>query len=268
MMFESKSEILKKLDMDFLVHFAYFTKLLRPRNYFTKQDFVNGLARKLNTEQCIVVFKLYKSGFEAESVAEKFLMELNSNATVIKNLFVDYLFHNIIKHPLNDIVFFEFKVGSSRTDVNRVNGNSYAFEIKSGRDKPDRAFLQTKIFSDVFDFVFLIVNDEEIYELIADNIGIIKYEYIDGEMSFNTVRRPKRNIELDSVKQLKSLSKATLAKIIDFNKTVTDKNELISEILKNFSESEINARFKNALKDEYIDKWKSYIAQHILNQGY
>lgn len=263
MMFEPKSEILKKMDMDFLVHFSYFTKLLKPNSYFTKQDFVSGLARKLNAEQCNVVFEMYKSGAAAEIVAGKFLMELNSNAAIIKNLFAAHLFYDVIKHPLNDVVFFEFKIGSSRTDVNRINGYSYAFEIKSGRDRPERAFLQTKIFSDVFDFVTLIVSDEEIFESISDNIGIIKYEFIDGAMTFDYVRKPMRNVELDSKKQLNSLSKVALKNSFDLINIELDRTKMINNVLNSFSESEINSHFKNALKNEYLDKWKAYMAQHF-----
>ena len=34
------------------------------------------------------------------------------------------------------------------------------------------------------------------------NIGIIKYEYTDGEMLFDYTRKPKRNQELNSFQQL------------------------------------------------------------------
>lgn len=266
MMQESKSNILMQLDMDFLVHFSYITKLLRSRNYFTKQDFVNGLSRKLDIKQCQTIYRLHRKGMSADNVANKFLTEINSNATIIRNFYVDYLLREKIKNILNDVVFFEFKLNGSRTDINRINGFSYAFEIKSGRDKPNRAIYQTAKFSDVFDFVIMIVNNEEEYESLSDNIGITKYEYVDGNMAFNTVRPPKRNLELDSNKQLKALPKAYLNKILNVKETnYHGRENIIRQIINNYSEGEINNHFKSSLKEKYLEKWQNYISLNFLN---
>jgi hypothetical protein len=153
-----------------------------------------------------------------------------------------------------------------RTDINRVNGRSYAFEIKSGRDRPDHAELQTKIFSDYFEFVTLIVSNEQLYSNISENIGITKYELIDGEMIFDIIRRPKKNLELNCVKQLKTLPKLLLFQMAEKKMMNKSRDKIIKEILKTHSESEINSFFKTALKDKYRDKWMTYIKQNIISQ--
>jgi len=264
MLMESKSDVIKNFDMDFLVHFSYITKLLKGRNYFTKQDFVNGLSRKLNTEQCQMIFDLYSSGYNVHDISNKFLLEFNSHASIIKKLFVTHLFYHEIKNILNDIIFFEFSVGNARTDVNRINGFSYAFEIKTGRDRPNNAEAQTRVFSDFFEFVFLIVNNEEPYSNISENIGIIKYEYTDGEMLFDYTRKPKRNQELNSFQQLNSLSKSQLLEILGTKKNINEKEVLIKNVIQTHSEDEVNTIFKTTLKNIYRDKWKMYIQQNII----
>jgi hypothetical protein len=261
---DSKAGILKELDMDFLVSFSYNTRLLRPNLYFTKQDFVKGLSRKLNIDQCTFISHLYKDGFNADAITNRFLTEINSNADIIKQLYARYLFFKEIKSLFNDIVFFEFKIGERRTDINRINSYSYAFEIKSGRDSPNRAVHQIKEFSDVFEFVILIVQNEEKYEDISDNIGIIKYEYNDGEMDFESIRKPSKNLELDSGKQLSSLSKMELSNTFNIQKGL-ERTNLIDKIMDTYSESKINTYFKNALKTKYFDSWRSYINRNIID---
>ena len=264
---ETKFDCLRNIDLDSLVEFAYATKLLKPRKYFTKEDFVIALARKLSLGECQTISSLYKNNISISIIADKFLREINSNAEIIKNLYIKHLFStNQIKQVTNDVFFFEFKVGNARTDVNRVNLFSYAYEIKSGRDKPLRATYQTLEFSDIFEFVTLIVNNEEQYEHISDNVGIIKYDYMDGEMCFEQIRKPKKNLELDYQKQLNSLAALELCKILGISKSSgLDKFQLIKEVLDSFNESEINAHFKSALKDKYLDKWKGYLNRYILN---
>lgn len=262
---QNKYDYLKTIDLDSLVEFSYTTKLLKPKRYFTKQDFAKGLSRKLSLEQCKLITEAYENKTPISSIANKFLVELNSNARIVREMFVNYMFYNQIKQITNDVIFFEYKVGNSRTDINRVNQYSYAFEIKSARDNQSRAIYQTTEFSDVFDFVTLIVSNEEEYEHISDNVGIIKYEYIDGEMHFESMRKPKRNLELDYMKQLNSLSKEELITILGVKTTEPDKQILINEILGSFTEPEINTNFKSCLKNKFYDKWNEYLNRFILN---
>jgi hypothetical protein len=262
---ESKLRILMEIDADFLVNFSYMTGLLRPKKYFTKQDFVNGLSRKLNIEQCRVVRKLDGSGVELDTIVKKFLTEMNSNANTVRRLYVDHLLSHKIKNVQNDIVFFEFRVDGSRTDITRVNGRSYAFEIKSGRDRPDRAMYQIQKFSDVFECVSLIVNDEKRYKFMPDNVGIIEYEYSNGEMKFTVGRDYKRNLELNVEKQLKSLPTNQLIKILNGENKKLERAKMIQNIIEQYSEEEINSLFKLALKDNYYGKWLDYIKNNFIN---
>jgi len=265
MMKESKYRNLMEIDADFLVNFSCMTKLLRPKKYFTKQDFVNGLSRKLNIEQCKVICKLNRNGVGLDAIAKKFLTEMNSNATTVRRLYVDHLLSHKITNVQNDIVFFEFRVEGSRTDITRINGRSYAFEIKSGRDRPDRAMYQIQKFSDIFEFVSLIVDDESGYKSMPDNVGIIKYEYLNGKMEFNVVRDYKRNLELDVEKQLKSLPTNQLIKILNGENKKVEKAKMIQNIIEQYSEEEINSLFKLALKDNYYEKWLDYIKNNFIN---
>ena len=262
---ESKFRILMEIDADFLVNFSCMTKLLRTKKYFSKQDFVNGLSRKLNIEQCRVIHKLNRDGVRLDAIVKKFLTEMNQNATTVRRLYVEHLLSNKITNVQNDIVFFEFRVEGSRTDITRVNGRSYAFEIKSGRDRPDRAMYQIQKFSDVFECVSLIVDDERKYKSMPDNVGIIEFEYLSGEMGFTVIRDYKRNLELDVEKQLRSLPTNQLIKILDGENKKLERSKMIQNIIEQYSEEEINSHFKLALKENYYGKWMDYINHNFIN---
>ena len=115
---ESKYDYLKDLDIDFLAKFARKTKLLRLRRYTTKQDFVLGLSRSLSSDQCKFITNLISEGYNAVEVADRFLLEMSTNADIIKKFYVEYLFKNEVKKITEDVIFFEFGTGNSRTDLN------------------------------------------------------------------------------------------------------------------------------------------------------
>lgn len=248
---QTKHDLLKQIEFEFLARFSIDTKLLNIKKYYTKKDIVNALSRRMNLTECKFVLDLYKKGNNAIETADVFLRKMKPTSDIIKIKFIEYLVNTQqIKRVLNDVCFFEFNVGATRTDINRINNYSYAYEIKTARDKPNRAFFQTKEFSQVFEYVFVITNDPEIER--EDNIGIFLMDFVDGEIVFDKKIKARKN-DMNPPKQLMSLPKIKLRELTDLDSK--DKQDLVKDILPMFRRNEINAFFKKVLKDTYRERW-------------
>lgn len=104
---------------------------------------------------------------------------------LLKKYRSEYIFKNLIarkivigKHKLADITFFdEFKVWSNFVDVVVVNGVITAYEIKSEFDSYMRLTQQLETYSQVFEFVNLVLSETNISDLdslsLPGNIGIV-----------------------------------------------------------------------------------------------
>lgn len=83
---------------------------------------------------------------------------------------IKYYFIKHLKDQLNHIVAFEMNIGDSRIDICRINGSSYAYEIKTEYDTFDRLGSQMQDYLRTFEKVYVIVpigrvNDVKILSL-------------------------------------------------------------------------------------------------------
>lgn len=264
----SKKGVLEEIDMDFLIRFALDTKLLKEKKYFTKKDFVFGLANRLSNDECDFVSDLYKNGWGAKQVAHKFILEKNPTASLVSNKFVRYLTFKKYEHVLNNIIFKEFLIGKHRTDINLINGVSYVYEIKTARDKIEKAIPQTKNFINAFEYVYLITHNMEVVpKNIHENVGIIVMDYDDGEIIFEEKIKAIKNTNFDNNLQLNSLRKEEIIAIHGNAKNKSDKNKMINEIMDTETNSNINKFFKKTLKERFRPMWYNYIKNNILTEN-
>lgn len=254
----TKKELLKKIDFGFLIKLNLCTKLLQKKKYFSKKDFVEGFARQLKSDECQFVYEKYKEDFSPYYTAEKFLTNYRPTGDFLKR---DYIFNELIGNKgINihqDIIFCEFPVKNTRTDISRINGYSYAYEIKSVRDNTNRATWQTEQFLDVFDYAFLIVDDGIENVELNDSVGVIEIERENGIIEYDETKKPKRQNSHNSIAQLDLLQKTELLEIdlnINFNNKPSRK-KIQNEIIKNYTNDEINKIFKNTLKKRYLPLW-------------
>jgi hypothetical protein len=148
---QTKQECLLELPFEFIIAFAKETQMLRSNGYFTKKDYVHHLLKKLNVEDCFALNELYKKGFNCGDAA-KYFNKKRPTGYLISGGFVNYL-NNQGKIGT---ILYEFPITSTRVDILRLDGTSYAYEIKSQRDKLDRLNVQLPALGRVFDKVFVV----------------------------------------------------------------------------------------------------------------
>jgi hypothetical protein len=115
----------------------------------------------------------------------------------------EYIYKNAIarkivigKHKLSNIAFFnEFKVWSNYVDALVVNGCITAYEIKSEYDSYSRLFQQLKTYSQVFEFVNIVIPEkkytETMVESLPNNIGVL---VLSGRNSLSEKRKARSNL--------------------------------------------------------------------------
>ncbi len=250
----TKQEFLLKIDFDYLLRFASETKLYRNyRKYFTKKDFVNALLRNLTQEQCEDLYNAFINNIPPEEMARFFLFK-NPTYEIIKDKLIKY----ISKNKEDTVIFSEFPVLNSRTDVTMINHKSYNYEIKTDRDKLERLKFQLPIFITVFErnFVVCSINSyPQVLEYVPHAVGIIVYEIQDDKIYFREEVPSRRSNDLKSENQLAIITLKSLRSIYEkrIGKASTlTKQQLIEKIRSHMSDSEINKEFKDYLKNKYL----------------
>lgn len=79
----------------------------------------------------------------------------------------------------NHVTLYEFPVGSSRTDLCRVNGHSYAYEIKTRFDTLDRLNKQLSDYLLAFEYVYVVCSlekENEVLAIIPQEVGLFVYD--------------------------------------------------------------------------------------------
>ena len=94
---------------------------------------------------------------------------------------IKYYFIKHLKDQMNHIVAFEMNIGDSRIDICRINGSSYAYEIKTEYDTFDRLGSQMQDYLRTFEKVYVIVpigRVNDVKNLIPESCGIISYRFV------------------------------------------------------------------------------------------
>lgn len=177
-----------------------------------------------------------------------------------------YLIKKLI-HRQNHIVAFEMAIGSSRIDICRINGSSYAYEIKTAYDTYDRLSSQLEDYCKAFEHVYLVVPLEakkEAYNHIPNNCGLITYHIINDIAKFSYARKALPN-EYDLMSCICSLSSSDLSsllKILKCKDIPVLKQEKINMVLAYAATHNIWPAYKVMLKDKYSKRW-NFIVQHF-----
>jgi hypothetical protein len=200
---------------------------------------------------------------------EKYKYEVVSHE-IINHLVMKYypgectIKYNLIKKYLmreNEISTFEMKVGNSRLDIGRINGKSYAYEIKTELDTLEKLEKQISDYSLVFDFVYIVIHPKhfsKVKESIPTHCGIITYNLSDEGCKFSFRKKALLNTKIDKFSQLAVLTVKELERImkdageIHIPKTREGKTQCITSIL---GDKEVNALFKRAIKRRFNKKW-------------
>lgn len=180
---------------------------------------------------------------------------------------IKYHFIKHLKDQLNHIVAFEMNIGGSRIDICRINGSSYAYEIKTEYDTFDRLETQMQDYLRTFEKVYVVVplgRVKDVKNLIPESCGIISYRITKTrEVVFSYHKSARKNC-CDIKFCLASLSSGDLSYLLkllnekDF-KTRADK---ITRLLQIAATRSIWASYRELLKHKYADQW-GFLTDHF-----
>jgi len=204
------------------------------------------------------------------------LRETQLSNQVINDLILKfYPCERVVKYHLikylralrNQIVAFEMSVGNSRIDLCRINGHSYAYEIKTAYDTFDRLETQMKDYTETFEKVYLVIpleRKEDAALHIPDNCGIITYRAKpNGELCFYYYRKAKIN-SCNIQKCANSLSSADLSvllKLLNY-KNFPSLREKKLEILSRCCKKDFWSAYKKLLRHKYASRWE-FLVRHF-----
>lgn len=168
----------------------------------------------------------------------------------------------------DEVALFEFNVGSSRLDFARINGNSYAYEIKTELDSLDKLEKQIMDYSAVFEYIHVVCHPDHYQKVLTkvpEYCGIITYNTTKADFPFIFRRKRLKCPEISSQAQLSALTSKELERIL--------KTEVISgmdlerkgreeQILSNLNGTKINHHFKEAVKSRFRKRWQ-FVCEHI-----
>ncbi|WP_090942981.1 sce7726 family protein [Pelosinus propionicus] len=200
------------------------------------------------------------SYLRTEVVANKVINDLIFRYYHCERVLKYYFMKNLLKLK-NNIVAFEMNVGDSRVDICRINGHSYAYEIKTEYDVFERLDTQIADYSQVFDKVYLIVHknmEKEALKHIPDHCGLITYRAEKDEVKFKYARKAICN-NVDGnylVKSLSSADSAMLLKLIGEKKIPTLKSERMELIYNKYNEQQLKIAYRKLLKSKYQIRWR------------
>lgn len=197
------------------------------------------------------------------SIINEFVFSHYPNEVIVKAAFANQV---LMKSGDCTVSAFELPVGNSRIDLCKINGSSYAFEIKSDFDSFSRLAKQLDDYTKVFEYVYLIVSKDRLSSLpdfVSDGIGIYTYVHRrNGRFTFALHRTPQRNNELNPIMQLQAIPTCGLKKAFPQESEIYMGNQLIQAISEKYDSREVNRRFKRYFKNRYGDQWGFLKRQH------
>lgn len=160
----------------------------------------------------------------------------------------------------DEVTIFEMCVDTSRVDLARINGESYAFEVKTEFDRLDKLARQMEDYAKVFEHVSAVVHEshlERALELVPEFCGIQVYAIVDSRIELYTLRSPERSKMVTAEAQVRNLSSKDLAEVLRQARLPDPrrKDERAALVLRKCDPEQINAYFKAVVKRKYKKQW-------------
>lgn len=180
---------------------------------------------------------------------------------------IKYHFIKHLKNRIDHIVAFEMAIGDSRVDICRINGSSYAYEIKTEYDTFDRLETQMRDYLKTFEKVYVIVPKNRVEDVkmhIPDHCGVISYRVDDNmDVVFSYVKKAKHNCCDISfcINSLSSSDMSYLLKLLN-EKDLKTRKEKLDSLLKLANSKSIWKKYRQLLRHKYEDQW-IFITKHF-----
>jgi hypothetical protein len=157
---------------------------------------------------------------------------------------------------------FWIPVSHERADIARINGHLSAYEIKSSRDTLRRLDRQVAAFSNIFDYVTLVVAETHLGDALArvpSWWGIIE---VPGrrDAGFRAIRRPAWNASVDAGALLRLLWRAELEALTSgwLHLGSASRQAMRTEVLRVMPTEDIRSAVRRALlrRDLGTRRWR------------
>lgn len=180
---------------------------------------------------------------------------------------IKYHFINHLRGRMDHIVAFEMSIGDSRIDICRINGSSYAYEIKTEYDTFDRLGTQMQDYVRTFEKVYVIIPHnriDDVRSLIPESCGIISYRITKDNIVIFSYRKQAQKNCCDIKFCLNSLSSSDMSYILRLlNETDSKTREAkLARLLQIADTRSIWAQYRELLKHKYEDQW-GFVTQHF-----
>lgn len=185
------------------------------------------------------------------------IMKYGKNETVIK--------YNLIKQFIlnpDDIGLMEFNVGNSRLDLGKINGNSYAYEIKTELDNTKRLEKQIEDYEKVFEFIYVVCHYkhlEEVKNVIPKKVGIKVFTIENEKVEFKDIREAKINRSIKKEFLLNSISSKEcdyiIKNYIGINKVPIYRENKVKIIDKEIKKDRLLEIYKQVIKKRQYKRW-------------
>jgi adenylate kinase family enzyme len=188
-------------------------------------------------------------------IYNKIILDYYPNEICIKSSFIKQILVRGKKH----VTIFELPVGSSRTDLCKINGESITYEIKTDLDNFSRLQKQIKDYYKIFDKVFIICSEENVSKILAltpEKCGLYSYKQNrQKNYKFKLIREASINNEINSINQLNLLRKNELNSYFAINESLQNHSGILEYVVNAYSTDSINRIFKLILKHRFEKKW-------------
>lgn len=196
---------------------------------------------------------------KAIELANKFINDLIFRYYKCERVIKYYFIRDILMLK-NQIVAFESYTGDSRIDICRINGHSYAYEIKTEYDSFDRLNTQMNDYMKTFDYVYLIVPitmKSIARKHIPSGCGIITYSDKNQGIKFSyNLKAIKNKIDIDKcIDNLSSNDLNFMLKLMNIQKIPSSKDDRIEAVKKHYNNSAYNI-YKKVMKEKYRVRWE------------
>lgn len=204
------------------------------------------------------IFDMYSKDIIANKFINELLLRHYPCERTVKSAIVNSL------KCKQDTVLFEMPVLDSRIDVCRINGNSFAYEIKTEFDTFKRLKKQLDDYSKIYEYIFVVVPQQfykEVLVLIPEFCGVqvFSHDRIAGGFTFYTKRKATKSPYIDPNLQLGCLSKDILGTWMSqkkIKKIPPTKAGRISLLMNKYCAKTINTDFKHIVKQAYKSNWE------------
>lgn len=180
------------------------------------------------------------------------------NEYVVKNEFLGQRIKKLLGTS-KSVVFNEFRVGKAIADLVLFNGDSKVFEIKTILDQEYRLDSQLAEYKKIFNYVYIIVPNEQLgrYGAYDSDIGIITYNQTLNV--FKMQRESRRNLNMDVDVVMEVLHSKEYLEIIANNFELPDEInafnqfEVSKKLISSLSADCLNEIFVETMKKRNIN---------------